>query len=284
MGHKYYLGDEDTASFRKVCDEKPYGNDFTIEKLECVGHVQKRCGSRLRKLVNSYKGVKLVDGQSISGSGQLTGKMIDLLQRYYGLANRRNHGKLTDMVNAIWASLYHCGSTDSDPQHHMCPSDGWCEYNKNPTDYTHSHGLPQTILDLIEPIYEDLANPQLLSKCLHGGTQNPNESLNNVIWERCPKQVWVSRDVVEEATYQVISNFDDGYQSSTVKLLEILGLKPGLFTTWWCKMLDANRINRANRKNQASNKARRRTTRAHRKGYFDEKSEKEGIMYEKRAF
>ncbi|GFV60306.1 hypothetical protein TNCV_3469421 [Trichonephila clavipes] len=30
--------------------KKPYGDSVPIEKAECVGHVQKRMGSRLRKL------------------------------------------------------------------------------------------------------------------------------------------------------------------------------------------------------------------------------------------
>ena len=42
-----YLGDGDTSSFAKVCQLQPYG-DTIIEKLECVGHVQKRVGTRLR--------------------------------------------------------------------------------------------------------------------------------------------------------------------------------------------------------------------------------------------
>ena len=37
-----YLGDGDTTSFSKVQETKPYGPDFKITKLECVGHVQKR--------------------------------------------------------------------------------------------------------------------------------------------------------------------------------------------------------------------------------------------------
>ncbi|GFU90726.1 putative DD41D transposase [Trichonephila clavipes] len=31
----------------------------------------------------------------------------------------------------------------------------------------------------MRPVFRDLANPELLKKCLHGGTQNPNESVNN---------------------------------------------------------------------------------------------------------
>lgn len=43
------LGDEDSKSFSAVLASDPYG-DVTVEKLECIGHVSKRMGTRLRKL------------------------------------------------------------------------------------------------------------------------------------------------------------------------------------------------------------------------------------------
>ena len=36
-----------------------------------------------------------------------------------------------------------------------------------------------------------IANDKLLSKCLDGKTQNQNESLNGMIWNRLPKTVFV---------------------------------------------------------------------------------------------
>lgn len=43
-----YLGDGDTSSYAEVVDDERY-KDFNILpiKLECVGHVQKRLGTRL---------------------------------------------------------------------------------------------------------------------------------------------------------------------------------------------------------------------------------------------
>ncbi|GFY05502.1 uncharacterized protein TNCV_218841 [Trichonephila clavipes] len=48
----------------------------------------------------------------------------------------------------------------------------------------------------MRPVFRDLANPELLKKCLHGGTQNPNESVNNVIWSRVPKKTFVQLEVL----------------------------------------------------------------------------------------
>ena len=44
-----YIGDGDSSSFSSLCKADPYGG-VTISKKECVGHVQKRLGSRLRTL------------------------------------------------------------------------------------------------------------------------------------------------------------------------------------------------------------------------------------------
>ena len=42
----YIIGDGDTTSFKEVQASKPYG-DLLIQKLECVGHVQKRLGTTI---------------------------------------------------------------------------------------------------------------------------------------------------------------------------------------------------------------------------------------------
>ncbi|KAJ8871404.1 hypothetical protein PR048_027721 [Dryococelus australis] len=38
-----YLGDGDSKSFAAVLQNKSYGNNVDITKLECVRHVQKTC-------------------------------------------------------------------------------------------------------------------------------------------------------------------------------------------------------------------------------------------------
>ncbi|GFW84755.1 uncharacterized protein TNCV_680431 [Trichonephila clavipes] len=45
--------------------------------------------------------------------------------------------------------------------------------------YHHKNSLPVDVVEAMRPVFRDLANPELLKKCLHGGTQNPNESVNN---------------------------------------------------------------------------------------------------------
>ena len=56
-----------TESFAKVVNSRPYGPDINVWKLEYVGHVQKRIGTRWRELRNVKKHEKLSDGTKISG-------------------------------------------------------------------------------------------------------------------------------------------------------------------------------------------------------------------------
>ncbi|GFU51420.1 uncharacterized protein TNCV_2944291 [Trichonephila clavipes] len=53
-------------------------------------------------------------------------------------------------------------------------------------------------------------NPELLKKCLHGGTQIRNESVNNVMWSRVPKKIFVQTEVLSMGTKDAISSFNIG--------------------------------------------------------------------------
>lgn len=127
--YKEYLGDGDSKGFTAVLESKPYGDGLDITKLECVGHVQKRMGSRLRRLKRDFKKKQLSDGKGIGGSGRLTNEEIHRLQNYYGKAIRENLGSEEDMERAIWATLDHRRSTDENPRHERC-SNTWCKFAK----------------------------------------------------------------------------------------------------------------------------------------------------------
>lgn len=69
------------------------------------------------------------------------------------------------------------GSTNDIPEHVLCPTseDSWCKYpisQLNKKEYKneeHTH-LPPIIIDELKPIFGDLSNAMLLSKCSHGGS------------------------------------------------------------------------------------------------------------------
>ncbi|GFV84479.1 uncharacterized protein TNCV_5007411 [Trichonephila clavipes] len=195
-----YLGDGDSKAFTSIVENKVYGDHCSVEKLECIGHVMKRMGTRFRRLKTKMRGQKLSDGKPLCGRNRLAEAEIDRLQAYYGLAIRRNLSSVKDMQQAIWAIFLHKLSTDEKPQHGFCPSDSdtWCKFKKAELlgeTYHHKNSLPVDVVEAMRPVFRDLANPELLKKCLHGGTQNPNESVNNVIWSRVPKKTFVQLEV-----------------------------------------------------------------------------------------
>ena len=48
--YRYYIGDRDSKTYTGLVNSHPY-DDVEVIKKECIGHVQKRMGSRLRNLV-----------------------------------------------------------------------------------------------------------------------------------------------------------------------------------------------------------------------------------------
>ena len=71
---------------------------------------------------------------------------------------------------------------------------------KGTSDYTHQHPLPAAAADAILPVFESLSDHQLLTRCLHGGTQNQNESLNSLILQRATKETHSGLAVVQLPT------------------------------------------------------------------------------------
>ncbi|GFV31134.1 uncharacterized protein TNCV_4314591 [Trichonephila clavipes] len=222
-----------------------------VEKLECVGHVQKRMGTRLRNILKMSKGIKLSDGKNISERGRLTLKEVDSIQHYYGLAIRKNLSSVEDMKRAIWDIYFHKLSTEDNPQHALCPlgEDSWCGYNRSIVTgefYIHKHSLPESILLKVKKVFRDLTEKDLLKKCLHGRTQNPNESFNKCIWERIHKTVFVGIETLKFGVMDAVICFNDGYVSR-IKVFEALGIKPGYNTERVLLIIDNKRIFEAER-------------------------------------
>lgn len=260
LGIKFrnYIGDGDSKTYSGIVNSKPYGDDFLINKKECIGHVQKRMGTRLRGIVKTSvvdtetKTGKIVKRKSLSGKGKLTAKMIDKLTVYYGLAIRRNHDSVEKMKNAIWATFYHYSSTDKNPQHEKCPSgeDSWCEWQKAVAantlrSFKHSYAaLPTDVLKALKPIYEDLSKDALLQRCLGGFTQNNNESLNQLIWKISPKSVSGTSTIVEIAAHVAACTFNEGCVA-LLAFMQSMQIGTGPSSHEWARTADDLRIRRA---------------------------------------
>ena len=134
-------------------------------------------------------------------------------------------------------------------------------------------------MDIVEPIFSDLADYDLLSKCFHGKTQNNNESINNLVWRYCPKEVYVSRSTVEDAANFAVAGFNDG-NSAFLKLFNYLGIKNRRYTCRRFQSTDSSRLYHAKRKSGEGYKQDRKRRRAVKKGFIDKKAEEEGNVYE----
>lgn len=270
--YKYYLGDGDSSAFSSVVKSRPYGDQYTIEKMECCGHVQKRMGTRLRKLKLKLGKTVLSDGKTIGGRNRLTDERILAVQKYYGLAIRRNSGQLDNMKRAVWAEYFHLLSTNENPQHGLCEKgeESWCKYQraiakKEQYDHLEHMHIPEVIMSKIKPIFQDLADPNLLKKCLHGKSQNPNESINAVIWSRLPKTVFVGLQTMEFGVYDAILNFNKGNVTRCLVLKE-LGMSVSKNTASVMSQLDKIRVQRGERMlSKLLKKARQRRESAKRK-------------------
>lgn len=64
-----------------------------------------------------------------------------------------------------------------------------------------------------------------LNRCLHGGTQNSNESFNNVLWSRVPKRVFVQRSTLQLGMYDAVITFNDG-MAARANVLRKLNIEP----------------------------------------------------------
>ncbi|GBN32179.1 hypothetical protein AVEN_50766-1 [Araneus ventricosus] len=158
-----YYGDGDSKAFLKVKDI--YGED-TVTKLECIGHVQKGVGSRLRKLKK----------------------------------NQRTRWK-----------------SNRNLMHGQCPDgkDSWCRYKRALSDKRQylekSPGLPNSAMKVIKATYLELCDKNLLKKCLHGMTQNNNESFNNVLLTILPKETFIQQKTLFLGSYIAVLLFNSGY-------------------------------------------------------------------------
>ncbi|GFS68131.1 uncharacterized protein TNCV_438901 [Trichonephila clavipes] len=195
--------------FNVLSENKPYGDDHLIQKIECVGHVQKRMGTRLRKLKLVYSKKKLSDGKTIGGKGRLTDSLIDKLAHYYSNAIRCNSTSVKEMRKAIWAVWGHSCSTDDEPMHWFCPTNPntWCKYNaainNNLQNYKHKPSVAKAVRDVIKSVFADLSHPALLKKCLgekFGLKINRNVCVS--LAERDNRRIFTSRQRRLESSFE----------------------------------------------------------------------------------
>ena len=128
--------------------EHHYGEDVEIIKLECVGHVQKRMVTALRKLKS---GIEDENGQLMKFKCRLTDNVITAVMRV--------PSETTKMTLMGWyiieASFLHSMSTDEHPMHMEWPEHNppdkisWCRFKvaayENSTPEPHNPYIPRDL-------------------------------------------------------------------------------------------------------------------------------------------
>ena len=283
--HKLYytefFGDGDSKAFASV--QNVYGPNKKVIKQECIGHYQKRVGNRLRKLKKENKNL---GGKAKSKDDQrLTIAKIDILQNYFGIALRQHVGDLDAMVKGCMASMFHVAN-----YHETCPKtdDTWCQFQRDKMEGTTKHkdkgSMAMFVRKAILPIYQDLCKPENLTKCLHGKTQNANESFNGMIWNRVPKKTHVGLDILSFGVYDAIAHFNCG-EKATIDIYKLIGINPGLYTLSCCRLVNKVRKKRSIYRMSDKQMKRRKIQRNKRKKTQDKNIEKEGgLSYEAGGF
>ena len=88
-------------------------------------------------------------------------------------------------------------------------------------------------LKYLKLIFESLSDDSLLLKCLHGKTQNQNESFNGLIWRRTPKDRFVKMATFELAVYDAAAHFNIGNLASLL-VYDNVNIERGYYTIQGC--------------------------------------------------
>ncbi|GFW68298.1 uncharacterized protein TNCV_2262881 [Trichonephila clavipes] len=146
------------------------------------------------------------------------------------------------MKSAIYATLYHCSSTDAKPKHNKCPNGklSWCFFKRALANEESpgSHSVMKTklteeVVAKILLVYQRLASNEILSRCTSGKSQNANESLRSVIWSHCPKESFQSKKRLEISVVTAVSEFNFGsqftlkhvHQNASLPSMQISGVR-----------------------------------------------------------
>lgn len=128
------------------------------------------------------------------------------------------------------------------------------------------------------PIFEELSNEDHLKKCLHGQTQNQNESFNATIWERIPKSKYASLPQLRFGVYDAVANFNIGRKAS-ILVFEKMHMEPGKYMSYNCNRLNKRRLWNATYKNMEGVKLKRKKARGAKHRKSDKDKQVEGKTY-----
>ena len=120
-----------------------------------------------------------------------------------------------------------------------------------------------------------MCKEEIVKKCLHGKTQNTNESFNGTIWNLISKATHVGLSTLCSGVSDVVSHFSYG---------QIAVLDPGIYMTKSCSSINKKRKHKSSYKTSSPQKKRRKILRHSSKKGNDKVVEEEGTSYEAGGF
>lgn len=239
-----FVGDGDCSSPLDVVKSKPCRDEVAVRKVDCVGHIQKRMGGRLRRK-KDMKGKKLSDGKTIGGRNRLTDNLNDTFQRYYGKALRENKGDHQNMQKAVKAIWHHYASTEDNKMHDYCSegTDSWCKWQRDQANGTSSFkpkNVAPAVMEIL-PTFQGLWAENLLQSVLEDLSQNNNEALNHLVWDISPKEKFAGPETVLTACALAICLFNGGAKTLQT-VLRGLNLEVGVHCKSGFDIIDQQRL------------------------------------------
>ena len=138
-------------------------------------------------------------------------------------------------------------------------------------------------MELLKPTFLTLSDSKLLERCVRGKTQNPNESINAMVWVRCPKHKHHGVKVVRCSAASAVCHFHRGAESRK-RVMERLSSPGGSFTGNTFRLRDKSRLRKADNQATAKEKKRRQGMQLLRTHREEALREQEGVTYEYGAF
>ena len=92
-----------------------------------------------------------------------------------------------------------CDAATPLQRHRFCSQtqDTWFKFQLDKIQATNNYknrpGIHIKLKEKFKPVFMSLASDELLSKCLHGKTQNNNAFISNIIWNRYPKPFMLAK-------------------------------------------------------------------------------------------
>ncbi|KAJ8887235.1 hypothetical protein PR048_013450 [Dryococelus australis] len=179
-----------------------------------LGTYTEEDGYQIKKFENKIARKETRRRKPFGGRRRVTDSAIADSQKCYGLAIRRNLNNLQGMRErerererersiSIYYHPMKIHIIGLCPKGAETKTKGECY--KHVVTY-----IPRVVVEEMKPIFRDVREPELLKKCLHGRTQNPNESVNSVIWNRLPRTTFIGVRTLHFGVWDAVASFNEG--------------------------------------------------------------------------